>query len=102
MVLDSRRETSKVMQHSQQDHRGQQQGREQEEAKPPADADEKHGDNGDQGGKPAVAGHKVVGDDGDQPLPGGVDDPAAHDARGVAAEAHAHGQRLFAAGAGTF
>ena len=31
-----------------------------------------------------------------------VDDAAAHDARGVAAKAHAHGQRLFAAGAGIF
>ena len=33
---------------------------------------------------------------------GRVDDAAAHDACGVAAKAHAHGQRLFAAGAALF
>ena len=51
------------------------------------------------GGEPR-AGHKAVGENGDEPLPGGVDDAAAHHPGGVAAEAHAHGQRLFAAGPG--
>ena len=47
----------------------------------------------------AVAGDKIVGEDGQQPLPGGVDDPAAHHPRGVAAKAHGHGEGLLAAGA---
>lgn len=48
----------------------------------------------------AVAGHEVVGQNGDEPLPGGVDDPAAHHPGGIAAKAHAHGQGLLAAGLG--
>ena len=51
-------------------------------------------------GETPVAGHKAVGENGDEPLPGGVDDAAAHHPGGVAAEAHGHGQRLFAAGPG--
>ena len=51
-------------------------------------------------GETPVAGHKAVGEHGDEPLPGGVDDAAAHHPGGVAAEAHAHGQRLLAAGPG--
>ena len=51
-------------------------------------------------GETPVAGHKAVGEDGDEPLPGGVDDAAAHHPGGVAAQAHAHGQGLLAAGAG--
>ena len=47
-----------------------------------------------------VAGHEVVGQNGDEPLPGGVDDPAAHHPGGIAAKAHAHGQGLLAAGLG--
>ena len=38
---------------------------------------------------------KVVGDDGDEAFSGAVNDAAAHDACGVAAKAHAHGQRLL-------
>ena len=30
------------------------------------------------------AGHEGVGEDGDEPLPGALDDPAPHDAAGVA------------------
>ena len=51
-------------------------------------------------GETPVAGHKAVGENGDEPLPGGVDDAAAHHPGGVAAEAHGHGQRLLAAGPG--
>ena len=42
-----------------------------------------------------VAGHEVVGQNGDEPLPGGVDDPAAHPPGGIAAKAHAHRQCLL-------
>ena len=48
-------------------------------------SDEEHGDQGDQRGQAAIAGHEGVGEDGDEPLPGAVDDPAAGDAAGVAA-----------------
>lgn len=48
--------------------------------------------------KTAVAGDKIIGDDGDKPFPGRIDNPASGDARRVAAEAHAHGKRLFPAG----
>lgn len=41
-------------------------------------------------GETPVAGHKAVGENGDEPLPGGVDDPAAHHPRRVAPKAHAH------------
>ncbi len=51
-------------------------------------------------GESPVAGHEVVGQNGDEPLPGGVDDPAAHHPGGIAAKAHAHGQGLLAAGLG--
>ena len=51
-------------------------------------------------GETPVAGHKAVGENGDEPLPGGVDDAAANHPGGVAAEAHGHGQRLLAAGPG--
>ena len=51
-------------------------------------------------GETPVAGHKAVGEHGDEPLPGGVDDAAAHHPGGVAAEAHAHGQGLLPAGPG--
>ena len=61
--------------------------------------DEEQGDHGEQGGQPSVAGQEGIGEDGDEPLPGGVDDPAAGDAHGVAAQAHGHGEALFAAGA---
>ena len=50
-------------------------------------------------GETPVAGHKAVGEDGDEPLPGGVDDAAARHPHRVAPQAHAHGQRLLAAGA---
>jgi hypothetical protein len=61
---------------------------------------EEEGDDGDEGREAAVAGHKGVGEHGHHPLPGRVDDPAAHNARGVAAKAHAHGEALLAAAMG--
>ena len=76
--------------HPQQDDPGEHDGGGQGLARPRPGAHEEHGDDGDQGGEPAVAGHEVVGDDGDEPLSGGVDDAAAHDARGVAPEPHTH------------
>ena len=47
-----------------------------------------------------VAQREVVGDDGDEPLAGAVDDARRHHPRRVAPEAHAHRQRLLAVGAG--
>ena len=47
-----------------------------------------------------VAGYKIIGNDGDEPFPWGVDDSAAHDPRRIAAESHGHSQRLLAAGPG--
>ena len=61
-------------------------------------AAEEHRAQGQQGREPAVAGSDAVGEDGDEPLPPGVDDPAARDPHGVAPEAHAHRQGLLAAG----
>ena len=52
--------------------------------------------------KPSVAGHEVIGNHGNQPLPWGVDDAAAHDAGCIASKAHAHGKGLFAAGMAAF
>ena len=49
-------------------------------------------------GETPVAGHKAVGEGGDEPLPGGVDDAAAHHPGGVAPKAHGHGEGLLAAG----
>ena len=46
-------------------------------------------------GETPVAGHKAVGENGDEPLPGGVDDAAAHHPGGVAAEAHAYRRYNF-------
>ena len=63
-------------------------------------AGEEHGDEGDKGGEAAVAGDEIVGQGGDEPLPGAVDDAAARHPGGVAAEAHGHGEGLLAAGAG--
>ena len=85
---------------AQQDQPQQQQGRTDRMAQPAAGG-EKQGNTGDHGGESAVAGDKVVGENGDQPFPRGVDNAAAGHAGGVAAEAHAHGQSLFAAGTGT-
>ena len=62
-------------------------------------SDEEHGKQGDQRGEASVARHEVVGKYREQPFSGRVDDAAADDARRVAAEAHAHGKRLFSAGA---
>ena len=39
-------------------------------------------------GETPVAGHKAVGENGDEPLPGGVDDAAPHHTGRVAPEAH--------------
>ncbi len=50
-------------------------------------------------GKRPLQGMKAVGEDGDEPLPGAGNDPAAGDAAGVAAEAHGHGEALPPAGA---
>ena len=86
--------------HPQHDHTGKQQGGQQRPPRSAAGAHKKHGDDGDEGGKAAVAGHKVVGQHGDEPLPRGVDDTAAHHPGGVAAKAHGHGEGLFAAGSG--
>ena len=54
---------------------------------------EEHRDEGDEGGEAAVAGDECVGEDGDEPFPGALDDPAPHDAAGVAPQAHAHEER---------
>ena len=40
-------------------------------------------------GETPVAGHKAVGEDGDEPLPWGVHDAAAHHPRRVASQSHA-------------
>ena len=40
-------------------------------------------------GETPVAGHKAVGENGDEPLPGGVHHPAAHHPRRVASQSHA-------------
>lgn len=61
-------------------------------------AHEKHGDQGDDRRQPPVAGGEIVGQDRDQALTGRVDDPAADDAGGITAEAHADRQRLLPAG----
>ena len=50
----------------------------------------------------AVAEREVVGDDRDQPLARAVDDARGDHAGRVAAEAHHHGQRLFAVRAALF
>ena len=76
--------------HAQQDDQGQPQGREEGGGETARRTHEEHGDDGDQGGKPAVAGDEVVGYSGDEPLSRRIDDAAAHHAGGVAAEAHAH------------
>ena len=60
-----------------------------------------HRDQQKQQGKPAIAGHKAVGEDRDQPFARGIDDPAAHHAHRIAAKAHRHGERLLAAGPAT-
>jgi len=49
-------------------------------------------------GKPSVAGHKRIGYDRARPFAARFDDAAAGYAAGVAADAHAHRQRLLAAG----
>ena len=53
-------------------------------------------------GNRPFAGDEAVGQDGDEPLSGRVDDPAAGDPGGVAAQPHGHGQALLAAGAALF
>ena len=58
---------------------------------PEGGSSKKNADQQDQGGKASVAGDKDVGEDGNQPLPGRVDDPGAGDAYGVAPQAHEHG-----------
>lgn len=52
---------------------------------------EEHSDHSDQSRKPAVARDKVVCQNGDKPLPRGINDPAADNSAGIAAKAHAHG-----------
>ena len=59
----------------------------------------KHGHEGNQRREPAVAGDEIIRQNGYEPFPGGIDNPASGDARGIAAEPHAHGQRLLAAAA---
>ena len=61
-----------------------QHGRRGKGAPQAAAGDEEHGNEGDEGGQAAVAGHEGVGENGDEPLPGALDDPAPHDAAGVA------------------
>ena len=51
----------------------------------------------DQCGKAPVAGNKAVGEDRQQAFPRGMNNAAAHHAGGVAAKAHADGERLLAA-----
>ena len=58
----------------------------------------KHGQNGNQRRETPVAGNQTVGQDRQHALARGVDDAAAGNACGVAAETHAHGQCLLAAG----
>ena len=62
---------------------------------------EEQGDAGNHGGKSAVAGDEIVGEDGDEPFPWRINDAASGHAGGVAAESHAHGEALLAAGTGT-
>ena len=59
----------------------------------------KKADDGDQNRESPVAGHKAVCQQRHAPFSLGIHDAAADNAGGVAAEAHAHRQRLFAAGA---
>ena len=83
----------------QQDHPGQQQGGADRGPQPARRAHKKHDEDGDKGGEAAVTGDKAVGKHGQQPLPGGVDDAAAHHPGGVAAKAHGGGESLLPAGA---
>ena len=57
------------------------------------------GGQNDQRRPPAVAGHEIIGEDGDESLPRRIDDPAGHDPGRVATQAHTHGERLLAVGA---
>ena len=54
------------------------------------------------GGKTPVAGDEIVCDNCDEPFARGIDDSCAHNPCRIAAKAHAHGERLFAAGAALF
>ncbi|MPN35696.1 hypothetical protein SDC9_183194 [bioreactor metagenome] len=50
-----------------------------------------HGNDDDQCGKTTVAGHKIVGNSGNQPLSGRVNNSAGDNAGGITTEAHTHG-----------
>ena len=52
--------------------------------------------------KPSVAGHKIVGDHGNDPFPWGIDDAASYNTGRVASKSHAHGKSLLAAGMAAF
>lgn len=82
----------------QQDEQGQKQGGQEGGAQPTGGAEKEQGQQGDERGEAAVAGDEVVGQDGQQPLSRGVDDTAAHDTGGVAAESHTDGQGLLSTG----
>ena len=69
------------------DHRGRGQSR----------AESETGEHGENGGETSVAGNEGIGEDGDFPFARGIDDAAARDAGGVAAETHEHRKRLFSA-----
>ena len=84
-------------QDAQHDDNCQGQGRQQGCRSGPACRQE-HGADGDDGREAPVAGHKIIGKDGDQPFPGRIDDAASCHAGRIAAKTHAHGQSLFAAG----
>ena len=80
--------------HAQHERRREQQRTDERAA---AGRGKEHGHERDERRKPPVARHEAVGQHGEQPLALGVDDPAADHARRVAAETHAHRQRLLAA-----
>ena len=87
---------------SEQDKSGQHQCRKQGSKGSARGAGKEDADHCDQHGESSVAGHEIVGDHRNQPFARGINNPAADNAGGVAAEAHAHSQRLLAAGTAFF
>lgn len=79
--------------YSQKDGPGEQQRGRHSLPQPPRRTHKKHGDQSNQGRKPPIAGDKAVGEYGNQPLPGGVDDAASHHTGGITSESHTY--RLY-------
>ena len=95
-VFPSSKDDSHRHPHAKQHAAGQNQGREPCVACPKEECAERQ-----QRRKAPIARNKRVCEHSDQPFALGVDDPAADHTRRVAAEPHAHRQRLLAAGCGT-